>query len=60
MRNLAHRSSVILAEIRNRLVVWNEPAEEPHDLNVASRLTLKSAARLHTIEVALDVKLQQH
>src|SRR5215467_8000192 len=58
--NLADRSSVILAEIRNRLVVGNEPAEQPHDLNVASRLTLKSAARLHPIKVAADVKLQQH
>src|SRR5262249_18636946 len=58
--NLADCSSVILAEIRNRLVVGTEPAEQPHDLNVASRLTLKSAARLHAIEVAIDVKLQQH
>src|SRR5262249_15090539 len=58
--NLADRSSVILAEIRNRLVVGNEPAKQPHDLNVASRLTLQSAARLHTIKVAVDVKLQQH
>ncbi len=58
--NFADRSSVILAEIRNRLVVGIEPAEQPHDLNVASSLTLQSAARLHTIKVAVDVKLQQH
>src|SRR5499433_4043134 len=31
--NLADRSSVVLAEIRNRLVVGDEPAEQPHDLN---------------------------
>ena len=57
---LAYRRPVILAEIGNRLVIGNQPAGEPHHLNVAARLTLKPAARLNPIEIAVDVELQQH
>ena len=57
--NLAYRSPVILAEIRNRLVVGDEPPQQPHDLGVASGLTLKPTARLNAIEIAVNVKLQQ-
>src|SRR5215831_12744310 len=55
--NLAYCSSVVLAEIGDRLVVGSEPPEQPHDLNVASGLTFESAARLNPIEVAVDVEL---
>ena len=57
---LADRSTVILAEISNRLVIRNQPTREPHHLNVASGLALKPAARLNSIEVAVDVEFQQY
>src|SRR3984893_11984319 len=58
--HLAYRRPVILAEIGNRLVIRNQPAGEPHHLNVAARLTLKPAARLNPIEITVNVELQQH
>ncbi len=53
-------TAVVLAEIRNCLVIGNKAAGEPHYLNVASGLTLEPAARLNPVEVALDVELQQY
>src|SRR5260221_1553192 len=58
--HLAYRRPVILAEISNRLVIGNKPAREPHDFNVAGGLTLKPAARLNPIEIAVDVELQRY
>src|SRR5262249_19755509 len=57
---LADRRPVILAEIGNRLVIRNQATGEPHDLNVAASLTLKSPARLNAVEVTVDVELEQH
>ncbi len=49
-----------LAEVRDRLVIRDKTAGQPHDLHVAAGFTLEPAARLHTIEIAIDVKLQQN
>jgi hypothetical protein len=49
--SVAYCWHVILAEIGNRLVIRNQPAGEPHHLNVAAHLTLKPAARLNPIEI---------
>ena len=37
----------------------SEPARQPHHFNVTRRLALKPPARLHAIEIAVNVKLQQ-
>src|SRR6266699_5759075 len=58
--DLADGAAIVLAEIRNRLVIGNKAAREPHHLDVAPGLTLEPAARLNPIEVAVDVELQQH
>src|SRR6476469_63401 len=39
--NLLDRRSAVLAEVGNRLVVRNEPARQPHHLDIAPCLTLK-------------------
>jgi hypothetical protein len=52
--DLAHGAAVVLAEIGNRFVIGNEPAREPHHLNVAPGLTLKPAARLDPIAVDIE------
>jgi hypothetical protein len=56
---LADRRPVVLAEIGNRLVIGNRPTGESHDLNVATGLTFKPAARLNPIEITVDVELQK-
>src|SRR5262249_18928486 len=43
----------------NRLVIGDQSTGEPHHLNVARSLALKPAARLDSIEVAIDVELQE-
>ena len=41
-------------------MIGSKPASEPHHFDIAARLTLKPAARLNPIEIAVDVELQQH
>ena len=57
--NLADGAAIVLAEVGNRLVIGSKAAREPHHLNVAPGLTLKPAARLHPVEIAVNVELQQ-
>ena len=35
-------------------------AQQPHHLQIAASLAFQSPARLHTIEIAIDVEFQQH
>src|SRR6266700_7760691 len=58
--HLADCTAVVLTEIGDRLVIGDKAAKQPHHLEVTARLALKPAARLHTIEVAVDVQLQQN
>src|SRR4249920_2047053 len=57
--DLLDRRPTILAEVGNRLVIGNEPARQPHHLNVAPSFTLKPPTRLNATEVAVNVELQQ-
>src|SRR5207302_10300677 len=57
--DLSDRAAIILAEVSNRLVIGSESAREPHHLNLAPGLTLQPAARLHPVEIAVDVELQK-
>jgi hypothetical protein len=41
-------------------VVRHEAAQEPEKLQIASGFTLKAATRLHAVQVAIDVELQQN
>ena len=52
--------SVVLTEISDHLVVGNEPAEEPHHLEIAACLTFKPPARLNPVEIAVDVKFREN
>jgi hypothetical protein len=58
--HLADGAAVVLAEIGDSLVVGDEAAQEPHELDVASRFPLEPPARLHAVEIAVDVELQEH
>src|ERR1700738_3749618 len=57
--DLADGLAVVLAEVGYRLEVWHQAAGQPHQLNVALALPLQAPARLHPIEVSVDVNLQQ-
>src|SRR3984893_1301034 len=57
--NFADGSAIVLAEVGNRLVIGYKPTQQPHHLNVAPSLVLKPPTRLNSIEIAVDVKLQQ-
>lgn len=58
--HLAKSATIVLAEIGNRLVVRDQPTQQPHNFDVAARFPLQPAARLHSVEVAVDAKLQQN
>jgi hypothetical protein len=57
---LADRRSVIMTEIRNRLVIRHQPPEQPHQLDIATRLTFQPAAGGDAIEIAINEQLQRH
>src|SRR5271170_620704 len=54
--DLADGAAVVLAEVGNGLVIGSKAAGQPHHLNVAPGLTLKPAARLGRVEIALYVE----
>src|SRR5215471_20954196 len=56
---LLDAAAVVLAEVRNRLVVRRQSTEQPHHFDVAPRFAFQPAARLHPVEVAIDVELQE-
>src|SRR5262249_16942475 len=55
----ADGATVVPPEIGDRLGIGNQPACEPHHLNVTPGLTLQPAARLNPVEIAVDVELQK-
>ena len=57
--HLLDGAAVVLAEVRNRLVVGRQPTEQPHHLDVAPSFAFQPPARLHPVEIAVDVELQQ-
>src|SRR5436305_1338863 len=57
--NLADGLAIVLAEVGYGLEVQHQTAGQPNQLDVALALPLQAPARLHPIEVAVDVNLQQ-
>src|SRR5262245_18939135 len=57
--HLANGQAVVFAEVGNRLVVGNQPAGQPHHLNIAPGLALEPPARLDPVQIAVNVKLQE-
>jgi hypothetical protein len=51
--------AIVLAEVGYGLEVRHQPARQPNQLDVALALPFQPTARLHPIEVAVDVNLQQ-
>jgi hypothetical protein len=47
-----------LAEVGDSLVIGCEPPQQPHHFQIAMTLALQPPARLHAIEIAIDVELE--
>ena len=41
-------------------MVGHEPPQQPHQLQIAPGLALQPTARLHAVEIAVDVELQEN
>src|SRR5438552_2859138 len=57
--NPADGLAIVLAEVGYGLEVRHQAAGQPNQLDVALAFSLQASARLHPIEVAVDVNLQQ-
>ena len=57
--NLADGLAVVFAEVGDHLVIRHKSAEQPHHLDIAACLALQTPARLHAIQIPVDVELQQ-
>ena len=57
--DLADGLAIVLAEVGYRLEVRHQAPGQPNQFDVALALTLQPPARLHPIEVSVDVNLQQ-
>ncbi|MNL21791.1 hypothetical protein D3C87_1430960 [compost metagenome] len=55
----ANGFAVVFAKVGNGFEVRSQTPRQPHQLDVALGLTLKPAAGLNPIEVAVDIDLQQ-
>src|SRR5471032_2644871 len=58
-RNPADGLAVVLAEVGYGFEVRHQASGQPNQFNVALALPLQTPARLHPIEVSVDVNLQQ-
>src|SRR5215472_6435989 len=60
--NRAHtardRRAVVLAKIGDRLEIGRQPPGQPHQLDIALRFPFEPPARLHAVEIAVEVNLQ--
>src|SRR5450631_2114963 len=58
--DVTDRLTVVLAEVSDGLEVRRQAPGQPHQLNVALGLAFQAPTRLQTIEIPVDVDLQQH
>ncbi len=52
--------AIVPPKTRNRFEVRHQPPRQPHQLNIAPRFTLQAAARLHAVQIAIEINLQHH
>src|SRR5690242_15711511 len=51
------RRAVVLAKVGDRLEVGRQPPSQPHQLDIALRFPFEPPARLHAVEIAVEVNL---
>src|SRR6266508_4273019 len=57
--DLLDRLEVVFAKIGDRLEIRRELFEQPHQLNIASRLAFEQTRGAQSIEIAVDIQLEQ-
>src|SRR3989440_5859179 len=57
--DLADGLTIVFPEVGYRLEVWHQAAGQPNQFDVALAFPFQAPARLHPIEVSVDVNLQQ-
>src|SRR5947208_6633782 len=57
--DLADGLTIVFPEVGYRLEVWHQAAGQPNQFEVALAFPFQAPARLHPIEVSVDVNLQQ-
>src|SRR6266545_2979632 len=57
--DLLDRLEVIFAKIGDRLEIRRELFEQPHELNIASRLAFEETRGAQSVEIAIDIQLEQ-
>jgi hypothetical protein len=57
--DLAKCWAIVFAEVRDRLVIRSKPTQQPHDLDIASGLAFEPPARLHLVQIAVDLQLEE-
>ena len=58
--NFFDARAVILAEIGDGFVIGREPSRQPHHFQVAASFALQPTAALNPVEIAVNVKFEQH
>src|SRR5215470_5920587 len=58
MADRPYRRAVVPTEIGNGLEIRRELSRQPHALDIAPRFTLQSPARLHPVEIAVEIELE--
>jgi hypothetical protein len=58
--DLTDGPAAVLAEVGDGLVVGSKATGEPHQLDIATGLAFQASARLHPIEIAVNVELEQN
>lgn len=56
---LLNGAAVVLAEVGDSFVIGGQASCEPHQLDIAPRLTFESATRRNGVEIAIYVQLQK-
>ena len=57
--DFANGAAAVLPKIGDRLVVGNRTPRQPHHLDVATGFPFEPTARLHPVQIAINVELEQ-
>jgi hypothetical protein len=60
MADIANTFAVIATEVCDGLEVRGEATDQPHQFNIALAFSLQPTAGQDTVEVSVEVQLQQH
>ena len=57
--DIADARAVVMTEVGYGLEVWRQSLGEPHQFNIALRFTFQSATGLDSVQITVDVYLEE-